>query len=389
MSNNHTEDSDGGQGTGRSSKKRQKRHPKEPYPKEPDEYAKTKALLGMLPGTRSIACQTRRVPTRTEDLDYLAAFGNSIMAEVARLDVVGADSAKSDFISSISHELRSPLHGILASVEFLQDTTVDMFQHSMVDTTERRGRTLPDTIQHVLDFAKINNFTGSSTREKEKTREAKEAGVPLSPEAENSRLAVNVTGLAVSVDLSLLTEDAMDSVFASHEFSQGNFSRLVVAGGETGFPKEGLRRTGAHDDGDDPPGPKKTPNWTYNTKSGALRRVLMNLFGNALKYTDSGWVKVSLKAQDIEPTAPLELEKSIITITVSDSGRGIEQEYLHSRLFTPFTQENHLNPGTGLGLCSRFSETYVAMKRAAGSKLNPEASRRRGRSKPQPATGLT
>ncbi|KAK3382636.1 hypothetical protein B0T24DRAFT_519433 [Lasiosphaeria ovina] len=472
MSNNHTEDSDGGQGTGRSSRKKQKRHPK-----EPDEYAETKALLGMLPGTRSIAFvplwdshrerwfagsfmwtvqQTRRVLTRTEDLDYLAAFGNSIMAEVARLDVVGADSAKSDFISSISHELRSPLHGILASVEFLQDTAVDMFQHSMVDTIERCGRTLLDTIQHVLDFAKINNFTGSSTREKEKTREAKEAGVPLPPEAENRGLAVNVTGLAVNVDLSLLTEDVVDSVFAGHEFSQGNFSRLVVTGDETGFPKEGLRRTGAHDDGDDPPTPKKTgskkeridvvidigwrPNWTYNTQSGALRRVLMNLFGNALKYTDSGWVKVSLKAQDIEPTAPLEPEKSIITITVSDSGRGIEQEYLHSRLFTPFTQENHLNPGTGLGLSivlqivrslggtinitseqgvgtkvvvtltlnkappgksptpgfdveniikgarektkgltvgliGLSSETYVAMKRAAGSKLNPEASK--------------
>jgi len=58
---------------------------------------------------------TNHVLTLSGDLNYLATFGNSIMAEVARLDVVGTDRAKSDFISSISHELRSPLHGILAS----------------------------------------------------------------------------------------------------------------------------------------------------------------------------------------------------------------------------------------------------------------------------------
>ncbi|KFZ04532.1 hypothetical protein V502_10079, partial [Pseudogymnoascus sp. VKM F-4520 (FW-2644)] len=115
------------------------------------------ALRQILPGARSVvlfplwdshrerwfACsfawttRSTRVLTRAEDLSYIAAFGNSIMAEVARLDTIAADRAKSDFISSISHELRSPLHGILASVEFLQDTAVDLFQNSMIDTIER------------------------------------------------------------------------------------------------------------------------------------------------------------------------------------------------------------------------------------------------------------
>jgi hypothetical protein len=75
----------------------------------------------------------------------------------------------------------------------------------------------------------------------------------------------------------------------------------------------------------------------------------MNLFGNALKYTDAGWVKVSLQSDDVKPKFP-QSQQSIITITVSDSGRGISQEFLHSHLFTPFSQENSLNPGTGLGL---------------------------------------
>jgi signal transduction histidine kinase len=50
-----------------------------------------------------------------------AAWGNSIMVEVSRLSALVAARMKVDFVSSISHELRSPLHGILASVEFLQE----------------------------------------------------------------------------------------------------------------------------------------------------------------------------------------------------------------------------------------------------------------------------
>ncbi|KAK1833308.1 hypothetical protein QBC39DRAFT_329181 [Podospora conica] len=316
------------------------------------------ATLGaMLPGARSVVvvplwdanggrwfaagCMwtvnpTNRVLTRSGDLNYLTAFGNSIMAEVARLDVVRTDRAKSDFISSISHELRSPLHGILASAELLHDTSLDLFQRGMIDTIERCGRTLLDTIQHVLDFAKINNFTKHS-----------------SPSG--------MANLSVDVNLSLLTEDVIDSVFAGHEFqSEGNgpSSRFATADEASGgFSEEALRgnsiisNTGHVSFNEHR---KESidvildiawrPNWFFCTESGALRRVLMNLFGNALKYTDRGWIKVSLQAQDIDAS------KSTITITVADSGRGIDPEYLHGDLFAPFTQENPLNPGTGLGL---------------------------------------
>lgn len=337
-------------------------------PRESAKQAEAKALLRMLPGARSVvlfplwdshrerwfagsfAWTTRstRVLTRTEDLSYLAAFGNSIMADVARLDAMAADRAKSDFISSISHELRSPLHGILASVEFLQDTTIDLFQNSMIDTIERCGRTLLDTIQHVLDFAKINNFT-KPKRNKRKD-EGSSGGGPHS----------RIMGLSVDIDLSVITEDVIDSVHAGHEF-QGN-SSLVVADEASGFPSEGLRRSWVNDSdiAADLPALKKErleiimdidwrSNWVFNTQSGALRRVLMNLFGNALKYTDAGWVRVSLQSKDIIPTLS-QSQQSIITITVSDSGRGISQEFLHNHLFIPFTQEDSLNPGTGLGL---------------------------------------
>ena len=331
------------------------------------------ALRQMLPGARSIvlfplwdshrerwfagsfAWTTRstRVLTRAEDLSYLAAFGNSIMAEVARLDTIAADRAKSDFISSISHELRSPLHGILASVEFLQDTAVDLFQNSMIDTIERCGRTLLDTIQHVLDFAKINNLTRSSRNMKRDEGSSDQM-------SRASRM-----GAGVDIDVSVIAEDVIDAVYAGHEF-QGN-SSLGVADEASGFPSEGLRRSGVNNNSNaipsqppDQPTLKKErltiimdigwrSNWVFNTQSGALRRVLMNLFGNALKYTDTGWVKISLQSQDVI-SIDTQSQQSIITITISDSGRGISQEFLNSQLFTPFSQENSLNPGTGLGL---------------------------------------
>lgn len=101
--------------------------------------AEAAALLTALPGAKSIffyplwdvsrerwysgslvwTTSSMRALCPIEDLTYLAAFGNSIMAEVARLSALIITQMKTDFISSISHELRSPLHGVLASVEVL------------------------------------------------------------------------------------------------------------------------------------------------------------------------------------------------------------------------------------------------------------------------------
>src|SRR5690606_21060964 len=136
-----------------------------------------------------------------------------------------------------------------------------------------------------------------------------------------------------------LTEDVIDSVFAGYEFH--SHSSLVVADEASSFLPESTRRSGTKGRDDsyavsNRPGSTKErlevvmdigwrPNWTFNTQSGALRSVLMNLFGNALKYTSKGWVKISLQAQDIESTTS-NPDLSAITITISDSGKGISQE---------------------------------------------------------------
>ena len=85
----------------------------------------------------------------SEDLTYLAAFGNCIMAEKSRLDAELADRAKSDFISVVSHELRSPLHGVLASAEALRDTSTGDEQDDMIRSITICGEVLLDTMDHM------------------------------------------------------------------------------------------------------------------------------------------------------------------------------------------------------------------------------------------------
>lgn len=92
------------------------------------------------------------------ELVFLKAFLNSLDAELGRLDAIATDRSKTDFIGSISHELRSPLHGILAAAEFLEDTPLNGFQKSLISTQASCSRTLLDVIEHVLDFAKINSL---------------------------------------------------------------------------------------------------------------------------------------------------------------------------------------------------------------------------------------
>lgn len=92
----------------------------------------------------------------SRELDYLKAFGNSIISQVAHIDWVTKEKAKSDFISSISHELRSPLHGVLASAELLQSTGLQPAQQDMIKMVETCGITLLDTMNYLSVATVIN-----------------------------------------------------------------------------------------------------------------------------------------------------------------------------------------------------------------------------------------
>jgi hypothetical protein len=121
-------------------------------------------ILGICPGARTVIFFPLWDPQRdrwsvgglawstspsgvlqAHDITYLTAFGRCIMTEKSRLDAITADRAKTNFISSVSHELRSPLHGILASADALQETSTNFTQDDLIRTITVCGEVLLDT----------------------------------------------------------------------------------------------------------------------------------------------------------------------------------------------------------------------------------------------------
>lgn len=346
------------------------------------------------------SCSKTRVFCEDVEKSYMAAFGNSIMAEIGRLHCVSgklpfllaagdflfcfadklcvtADKAKGDFISSVSHELRSPLHGILASAEFLADTNLDSFQRSFVDTVESCGRTLLDTINHVLDFSKLNSFgnkwagTRSSSKKESVVRRLSrrrvrsrsvsslsQAGSKSDDEDEERTSATGMSGpvndvvhLTAEIDLSAILEEVTEGVFAGYEFKGISTPGIMEVVGTPKLEANGRPVAGAKNDimviiDID----RNEDGWVFETQPGALRRIFLNLGGNAIKYTDSGWVRIRMKVEDLPPSGDSEDRKSLVTLIFTDSGKGISREFLKTRLFTPFSQENPLVSGTGLGM---------------------------------------
>jgi len=92
--------------------------------------------------------EDRRI-LQQEDFAYLGLFGVAIQAEFARIISAIQNRAKSDFISSISHEVRSPLHGILGNAELLLDSEIEQEQRQMAEMIEKCGRSLLSTMEHM------------------------------------------------------------------------------------------------------------------------------------------------------------------------------------------------------------------------------------------------
>lgn len=279
------------------------------------------------------SCDLNRAFQR-EDFAYLASFGNSIMAELSRLDTIAADRAKADFISSISHELRSPLHGVLASAELLKALTKDTTSIDIINTIEACGSTLLDTMDNLLTFAKINNFTIAQQQKKLTVK------IPALGESPPWPLK----SLTSEIDLGFLVEEVMNANIAGHQFrtaleehSSHSIHHSVISNQYE--PEDSV--TVMCDI-------ESQLNWIFSTQGGAWKRILMNLLGNSLKYTSAGFIHVKLsqgKKMHINGSP-----QTSIYLSVEDSGKGISEDYLKHHLFTPFQQEDPLCPGTGLGL---------------------------------------
>lgn len=295
----------------------------------------------------------------TVELASIMGFGYSIMAELSRLESIIADRQKGDFIGSISHELRSPLHGILAAAEFMDGTYMNEFQKSLVETINACGRTLLDTMNQVLDFSKIVSLEKSWRQVKKARRDPKD-DVMDNIKGVDSMAALLDTHACE--DVCLLAEEVVEGVCLGHSYGRS-------AGGSTGVSRAPSMPSGADSSSLSTPDSETTGeirpevevivdikegNWIYKTQPGALRRIIMNIFGNAMKYTETGHIIVRLETVKSEESSASSKVRNdsgeLVVLTVSDTGKGISEEFLRARLYTPFAQEDTLAVGTGLGL---------------------------------------
>ncbi|MFH0945263.1 MAG: ATP-binding protein, partial [Planctomycetota bacterium] len=202
--------------------------------------------------------------------------------EAARDEAEQANRAKSEFLSRMSHELRTPLNAILGFAQLLGMDHLDDDQREDVDHITRAGRHLLDLINEVLNISRI----------------------------ETGQLALSLE----PVNVSEIVTDAI--------------SLVGPLGAESGV---GLRSE--LPDGE----------WHILADLQRMRQVLLNLLGNAVKYSRSG-ATATVGANRVEGGR--------IRITVQNSGPGIAPELL-SRLFMPFDRigaEATAVEGTGLGL---------------------------------------
>lgn len=89
----------------------------------------------------------------------------------------------------------------------------------------------------------------------------------------------------------------------------------------------------------------KPNSWKIRSIPGAWRRIVMNLLGNSLKWTQQGLIELSLSEINDADT-----DSTLTHLRITDTGRGISQDFLKNSAFNPFSQENPLSDGVGLGL---------------------------------------
>lgn len=209
----------------------------------------------------------------------------------------------------------------------------------MLETVNACGRTLLDTMNQVLDFSKVVSLE-RTWRSLKRRKES-----PLDFKG-NDKLASHLDSY-VDTDLAILAEEVVEGICLGHAYGQSSTASadLPVLQSHNNAKYAGARNNV------DVSIDVQHQDWVYRTQPGALRRIIMNIFGNAMKYTEEGRVSLSLEAvSHSEGRSRRQGLEDMVTLTVSDTGRGISEEFLRGKLYTPFAQEDSLAVGTGLGL---------------------------------------
>jgi two-component system, sensor histidine kinase and response regulator len=219
--------------------------------------------------------------------DTLREAWNQRQIEAARRKAEEATAAKSGFLAAMSHEIRTPMNGVLGMMTLLDQTRLDPVQGEYLDTARRSGEALLAIIDDILDLSKL-----------EAGRMNVDA-VPFAPRRAIDDVTALLRPLASDkgLDLTAIVADDVPEVLTG----------------------DGRR----------------------------VRQILLNLVGNAVKFTGQGFVRIEATV-DVDDDGGRWLR-----LAVRDSGIGIDDEAL-SRLFTEFTQADTSTTrrfgGTGLGL---------------------------------------
>jgi signal transduction histidine kinase len=206
-----------------------------------------------------------------------------------------AARARSEFLAVMSHEIRTPLNGVIGVAALLEDTELGSVQRDYVRLLRQSGDHLLELINDILDFSRLE-------AERVELEEADFAPRTLLQSVVEMFLT---QASAKDLYLSAITDDQVPA---------------VVSG--------------------DP---------------GRLRQILLNLVGNAVKFTDKGWISVTLTHE------PAPDGGNKLLVSVADSGIGIEPEAI-DRMFQEFTQMDGSisrrfgGSGLGLAICRRLVE---------------------------------
>lgn len=250
-------------------------------------------IIGLKGGRRWI--ETHAVPMAESDgnLVHLAVSRDVTAHKKAENELrhakeiaIAANQAKSEFLANMSHEIRTPMNAILGFSEILNNLVKDSTQLYYLDAIYRSGKTLLQLINDILDLSKI------------------EAG----------KFTLQYAPIAIR---SLIND--IQIIFSGKAQEKGIKLLIVVD--------------------------EKLPDMLLLDEI-RLRQVLLNLVGNAIKFTQQGFVKISISPNFI--TA----EKINLHIAIYDSGIGIAKDQME-KIFLAFTQQDNQSivfGGTGLGL---------------------------------------